>query len=122
MTYSSRLQAALDLVATTGIRESNYAPPMRRLLWRLGVNVPPPHFAGFLYNAAITGGWFAIAWGLVMWLAIWSKQGMSVHSAVGVAAVGGLLFGLAMAQYYRFGARKHRLPRWADIPPHVTEV
>jgi hypothetical protein len=36
--------------------------------------------------------------------------------------VGGLLLGLAMAQYYRFGARKHRLPRWADIAPHATKL
>lgn len=59
--------AALTLLAKTGMWRSNYEPPILRLMWRAGVDVPPPHFAQFWQNAVVTGGFYAIAWGLLMY-------------------------------------------------------
>jgi hypothetical protein len=36
------------------------------LPWRLGVRVPPPHFAPFWLIAMVHGTWFAVARGVVM--------------------------------------------------------
>jgi uncharacterized membrane-anchored protein len=96
---------------------SNYEPPLLRLLWRLGLNVPPPHFAGFVATALFSGGFFALLWGVIMWFLTWSRSGMSPTGAVTTAVFGGVLFGLMMASYYYWGRRKHRLPEWKDLLP-----
>ena len=62
--FEQKLDAALALLASTGIYRSNYAPPLYRFLWWLGVKVPPPHFRSFAANFAITGSYFAIISGV----------------------------------------------------------
>jgi hypothetical protein len=39
---------------------------------------------------------------------------MTIAATVATALLAGVLFGLAMAGYYRYFARKHRLPDWSD--------
>ena len=58
--------------------------------------------------------WVAIGWGLLMWVFMWWRQGMTVAATAGVALLAGLFFGLAMAGYYRYHAKKHRLPDWPN--------
>jgi len=113
--FEARRDAALKLLATTGIREFNYCPPLLHLLWRLGVQVPPPHFAGFGGVAAVSGVLFAAIWGSAMWLLMWSSGGMSLVAAFGTAALGGALFGVCMSSYYAFGRKLHQLPDWLSL-------
>lgn len=96
--------------------KSNYAPPLFRILWRIGVYVRPPHFASFGSNFLLTGAWFGVVWGAIMWLLVWPGTGKSPLVDAITALVAGLLFGLCMALYYRQGARKYKLPGWAQIP------
>ena len=117
MRFEQKLAAALALLASSGMRRSNYAPPSHRLFWRVGVKVPPPHFVSFAVNFLNCGLWFAVAWGLLMWFTFWSREVMSPQVAVGTAALAGVLFGLGMACYYRYGARKHGIPLWRDFRP-----
>lgn len=112
----SKRLAALEILASTGIWRSNYAPPIYRLLWRLGVEAPPPHFAGFWRNVLTGGGFFGLAYGILMWFLRWSSQGLRVGNAVLWAVSTGLAFGLAMATYYAYGRRRHGLPRWSELP------
>jgi hypothetical protein len=110
-----RREAALRLLETTGMWRSSYEPPALRLLWRLGVDAPPPHFAGFGASALAIGSFFGLAWGLAMWLFLWRSQAVPA-AAVVIAAVGaGLLFGISMATYYAFGRRKYKLPPWHGL-------
>ena len=111
-----QLNEALQLLAETGMMKSSYAPPFHRLLWRRGVPVRPPHFAGFWLNTLNTGLWFGPLWGLVMWLLLWSGQDHPPWLLVGASALAGLLFGLLMALFYQESARRNRLPRWDEIP------
>jgi hypothetical protein len=115
MSFEEKRQAALAMLAATGMWRSNYAPPLYRLLWRLGIKVPPPHFASFRSNFAFPGICFGVLWGLLMWLMFWSNQGVPIQRAIILSAVAGVFFGLAMAAFYRHGARKHALPKWQDI-------
>jgi len=96
---------------------NSYEPPLLRLLWRLGLNVPPPHFAGFIVTTLFYGGFFALFWGVIMWFFTWSESGMSPTGAAGAALFAGVLFGLIMASYYSWGRRKHRLPGWKNLLP-----
>lgn len=117
MPYPSQLEAALSVLAATGMQPNNYAPPAHRLLWRMGFHVPP-HFASFTSNLIFSGAWFGIAWGTIMWFAAWSDRGMSPAGAAVAAIVAGILFGLCMAIYYRRSARKHNLPAWPLVHVH----
>jgi hypothetical protein len=107
--------AALELLATTGIWRSTYEPSYVRLLWRLGIDARPPHFASFWRNALGAGLYFAVVWGLVMWLVVWQRLNMSAVEAVLASATAGLFFGLAMGGYYAYGRRKHGLPSWEEL-------
>lgn len=113
-------QAALKLLEKTGIMRSNYAPPYLRLLWRMGFDVPPPHFAKFWQNALFSGCFYAIAWGTLMYFFVWSKTAMSVTAMLNSAGIAGILFGLALASYYAHGKRKHGLPSWQEFKPDTA--
>jgi len=115
MKYPSKLDSALAMVAATGIWRSSYAPPLYRLFWRVGLFLPPPHFASFGFNFIFMTAWFGVVWGAIMWFSVWSQYSGSGVVAAVVAVVAGVLFGLAMAAYYRYGARKYKLPLWSQL-------
>jgi hypothetical protein len=115
MEFDTRLEVALARVSKTGIWRSNYAPPIYHCLWFAGLEVPPPHFASFKFNALFSGAWFGTSWAIVMWLMFWSNQGLPGIQAIEFAVIVGAIFGLAMAAYYLLSAWRHRLPPWGDI-------
>ena len=73
MSFEHRKTRALEVLSKTGMTRSHYAPPLIRLLWKAGVQVPPPHFLPFLRTALGTGLWFGMFWGLIMWIFFWSR-------------------------------------------------
>lgn len=114
MTDIEKRQAALELLARTLMKPSNFQPPAIRLLWRMGVNARPPHFSSFLFNTLFTGGFYAVVWGLLMWLVSWHDIRTPAEAAT-IAAITGLVFGMSMAGYYAYGRRKHKLPSWNEL-------
>lgn len=114
MTHPEKLKAMKSHMAALGIMASTAAPPAWKLLWRLGVEIPPPLFLGFWSLALFMGAFFGVLWGVVMWLILWSWQGIPFVFVAIAALVAGFLFGLSMATYFRYLARKHNLPSWAD--------
>ena len=74
--------------------------------------MPPPHFASFWSLALLMGGFFAIVWGLFMWLVLWRGEDVAIAIAVVASLIAGTLFGVIMAAYYRWRARQLALPRW----------
>jgi Family of unknown function (DUF6404) len=113
--FEAQREAALHILQGTGIRRSNYCPPLLRLLWRLGFKVPPPHFSSFVPTAFVSGTLFTFAWGLTMWLLLWRSTGTSPALAVGSSVAAGALFGVAMSAYYAHGRKKHGLPDWNSL-------
>lgn len=77
----------------------------------------PPLFWSFGALALLFGGFFGMFWGALMWWFVWSDQDMSLVAAVIGATVAGVLFGLCMATYFRYFARKYNLPLWAAYMP-----
>ena len=114
MTHSEKLEAMKRHMTALGILQSTAAPPAWKLLWRLGVEIPPPLFLGFWHAALFMGTFFGLLWGAVMWLILWSWQGMPLAFVAIGSLSAGILFGLLMATYFRYLARKHNLPAWAD--------
>ena len=115
MNINSKRDAALDLLAATGIWRSNYTPALSRVLWRLGFNVPPPHFSSFWGNFVLCGTFFGVAWGAAWWLFETRFQSAPLVATLLAACGAGFFFGLCMAAYYAYGARKHSIPRWHEF-------
>lgn len=116
MTPHPRREAALKLLAATGLSRLNYEPPLVRMLWRMGFDIPPPHFATFSQAAWLSGVSFAGLWGLLMWVMVGQPNGLAMPWGIGIAGFVGLLFGVAMASYYAWGRRRHKLPDWQSLP------
>lgn len=93
---------------------SNAIPPIWRFLWLCGIELPPPYFLSFGANAAFTGGWFAIAYGMISWAMLWSGA-MSIVVALALSVLAGVAFGVCMATFWKYQAWKLRLPPWDEF-------
>jgi uncharacterized protein DUF6404 len=116
MTHEEKVEFLLNELSQRGVSKYTVAPPLYRILWRLGLEAKPPHFASFWSLTFTVGAFFAIAWGIFMWLFFW--QGTDFPAVVGVSTsvIAGLLFGMTIAGYYRSRARRLALPRWESYP------
>jgi membrane associated rhomboid family serine protease len=115
MSLPPRVAAAVEILDAKGIKRRNSTPPLHRLFWRLGIEAAPPHFTGFWRLAAGFGTYFGVMWGLLMWVLFWRGEDLSVSGIMIRAALGGAIFGLAMALYSLRARRKYALPPWSEI-------
>lgn len=113
MTDPDKLNRMQEHLRALGVSPYTAAPPLWRLLWRLGIDLPPPLFMGIWPVALLMGSFFGVLWGILMWLFMWLRQGMPLWIMLSSAVLAGLLFGLFMAVYFRHLARKHRLHSWS---------
>ena len=121
MNFEEKRAAGLVLLEATGMPRTSYAPPLVRLLWHLGVKVPPPHFASFLGIFAFVAIAFGATWGFLMWFIFWADQDLPIERVLVQTGIAGLIFGLLMAVYYHYGARRHGLPKWEDISESIGD-
>lgn len=115
MTYEEKCNFAIKELETAKIWKSNYNPPIVKLVHKLGFKVPFPHYNSFLNNALSTGIYFGFAWGLFMYLFAWNTQNMTVATMLSIPLFAGTFFGLAMASYYQYSFKKHKLTPWHEI-------
>jgi len=123
MSFEEKRRAAEAMMAAAGFKRNAYAPWGYRLMWMLGLNVPPPHFAGYGVNAVLMSAWFVIAVAVIRimmeavtaWLG-WTDFAWRTVAVWWLTFVPfGLLFGPLLALYFAWSARKHRLPRWSEL-------
>ena len=110
--YVRKYELALLELEKSSIRKSSYLPPAHRLLRMLGSKPKPPHYNSYLINAITLTAFFAIGWGLLMWLFLWSSMNMPTSIVVVGAFCAGILFGAPMSVYYKYAAKKHSLSDW----------
>ena len=115
MSFSEKYINAMEELGRSPILEGNYSPPLHKGLRRMGVELKPPHYAGFLANSIIAGIPFGILWGVLMWLVVWQSAQLPAAIAIWAGGMAGLLFGVMMAIYYRWSANRHHLSRWDDL-------
>jgi len=113
--FERKKQKALEILSGTGMWRSNYAPPLYRLLWRMGMKLRPLPFNTFSVNVLLSGGYFALFWGIFMWFSTWQPRGYHPLTALIVAASAGLLFGLMMAAFYKWRLKAKQLPTWEEL-------
>lgn len=126
MDFQTRKDHALAILARHGLKPNHLTPPLFRILWKLGIQVRPPHFASFATLTALFGTLYGVLWGTCMWVAFWSGDDRSVLRAALTTAGTGLCYGLFMAFVYRRHRRKYKLPSWeslGDVPQeHASPI
>ena len=116
MTHREKVVYLLDDVETRGVGRYVAAPPVHRLAWRLGVEVPPPHFQGFIAVFLSFFGSDGLAIGIVSWVLAWTVSGHDVGVVIKQAMVLGAVSGFLRACAYRRQARRLDLHRWTQYP------
>ena len=113
--YPAVIQAALRFLDGKGLARVQSAPLLHRLLWRMGIALPPPILAGFVTNALVQGLLFGLFWTALMWLMLWqgSERPLALLLAAGLLA--GALFGVVMAALMRSLRRHRKLPDWRQF-------
>ena len=115
MEQREKLDAAIDELQNLGVGAFTAAPPLFRLLWRVGVSVPPPLFLPFGRLALGFGAFFAVGWLPLQWLIRGGQLLDRLVVEVTISIVVGAAFGIILAAYYRYRARSLRLPSWAEF-------
>ncbi|HBR6924824.1 TPA: hypothetical protein MEF31_005389 [Klebsiella pneumoniae] len=115
MDFEARKQKALAIMASRKMWKSNYAPLLIRLLWRLGINIPPLPFAPFWQVFVVMTGYFSPGYGLWMYWTVWRAQGMPLLFACEISLIAGVLFGLTMALFHLWRRKVNKLPDWKDL-------
>lgn len=101
-------------MAHFGVHPSAAVPPMYRLFWRMGIELPPPLFQSSREIVFFVGGPFGVLFGVGVYLMQSQAQRMPLVVAVVCAVIAGALFGLAVAWYYHRMAQQYVLPSWSE--------
>ena len=115
MDFEARKQKALAIMSSRKMWKSNYAPLLIRLLWRLGINIPPLPFAPLWQVFGVMTGSFSVGYGLWMYWMVWRAQGMPPLFACKISLIAGVLFGLTMALFHLWRRKMNKLPDWKDL-------
>jgi hypothetical protein len=118
--HDQKVARVLADLERQGVSRWSAAPPLFRLLWALGLAVPPPLFLGLRSLTLLFGVLFGSIWGVSMWTTQWRfwspPDEISLTIVIVSTALAGVLFGFTMATYYRWRANRLHLPSWENYP------
>ena len=114
MTHKEKLKKMYKELPQKGIRKFKFAPPIYRLLWKMNIKIPPPHFSSFIFLFLFNFLYFLIFMGIFggLWL-FWRQENLSINYLLPLFVIS-ILFGLSTGGHYKYSARKHNLPLWKD--------
>lgn len=115
MSFERKKERALAIMESKNMWRSNYAPPLLRGLWTLGLKIPPLPFLSFWQITLMMGLMFSLIWGLVMWFSRWQGMGLQPLWAILWSLTSGVLFGVMMAAFHGWRKKVNKLPDWQDL-------
>lgn len=115
MSFEDKKERAIAIMENKKMWSSNYAPPLLRVLWKIGVKVPPLPFASFWQITLLMGILFGPLWGLLMWFFLWRSMGVPPTVAISISIVAGGGFGFLMAVYHGWRKKANKLPDWNSL-------
>ncbi|MGY3886522.1 hypothetical protein D3C76_1577490 [compost metagenome] len=118
MSFEHRLYAAHQELASKGVKEINYNPPLCQLLRKFGWQLKPPHYERFMVNLIAMGLPVGIIWGLLMWFFGWEHE-VSLGYALRQTSFFAIGVGLLMAIAFQIRRRQLKLTPWEALP-HST--
>ena len=104
-----------------GYSEFTVAPPLFRMLWKHGIDIPPPLFMSFWSILVFGDALFAIGFGafaavFIIPMCLMGVENVPIMQSLVATVCAGLFFGVTMATYFRYQARKFLLPSWDKYP------
>ena len=128
MTHSDKVRILLDYAKEKKISRYTLAPPLFRVLWRMGINVPPPVFLGFFKNVLLLGTLFGLSMYLIFRFVLpsfWHYFNIQMFNQMTpvvmaysfrAALLGGMFFGVFMGMIYKIYQVRLKLPKWSEYP------
>ncbi len=114
MDFEARKQKALAIMASRKMWKSNYAPPLIRLMWRLGINIPRCRLlrsGRFLRDDKL---FLRRIWAVDVLDGV-ADLGDAPLFACKINFISGVLFGLTMALFHLWRRKVNKLPDWKDL-------
>lgn len=115
MTFEQKKEQAIAIMENKNMWKSNYAPPLIRALWKLGLKVIPLPFMPFWQATLITGIFFGPLYGLFMWFSVWKHGEITLTIAISMSLIAGFLFGVGMACFNWWLKIRNNLPAWDKL-------
>lgn len=113
--FERRKQKAIALMDSRKMWRSNYAPPLLRGVWKLGLKIPPLPFVPFWQVLVWMTILYGVPWGLMMYFGRWREEGMPPLVACGHSLCAGLFFGFFMALFHLWRKKVNGLPDWNSL-------
>lgn len=119
MGANSKIHSAIEIATSRGIGRLDAVPPLHRLIWALGIQARPPHFASFGVNTLLFGGFWGVCMeGVILSIALVGHPDMPARALVAPMAMVALIaivFGCLLARVFRSRARAAALPDWEAL-------
>lgn len=115
LVFERKKKRALEIMAERGMWKSSYSPPLHHLLWKLGINCPPPTFTFFWTNVFLFAAMYAPGWGVMMWFTAWKGQQTSLSEVLSRTLLAGVLFSFTMALFHFWRKKANKLPEWKQL-------
>lgn len=116
MRFKDKLELARRMMKAAGVRDSDAAPALFRLLWRIGVRVPPPIMGSGWVNTLVFAVFvftiFFVGYSLGNY--VLSREESFLSSALESAGMGFLLGVFLSVRYFRLRV-KYKLDTWGDL-------
>jgi hypothetical protein len=116
VTAREKIDTAVDDLLGRGVAWQTAAPPHYRLLWWMGLHIPPPAFQSFLGVFAVNCVVFTLGFAAMAGIA--ERHHAPLELMLTFGPIAGVTIGLIVAVVYRFIAWRFGVPRWADYNPH----
>jgi hypothetical protein len=114
MMNDSRHERAMERLKAAGFPSRDLLPLFHRMMWHIGIPVPPPLFAPFHINVLV----FWLAYGAVatLGMAFGPAQRLVVKNSVLLCgAAFGLALALLMAAFFLRTRLVNKLPTWREL-------
>jgi len=113
--FKRKTEKAFVLMCEKKLKKTTRIPFTYRLLWSMGIKIPPAIFASFGSNLCFLGAYFAVSYGCIMWFVSWQPRGMSPLTGLITSLIAGLFYGVCMAFVFRKCRKAARLPDWEQL-------
>jgi Family of unknown function (DUF6404) len=119
MSFLRKRDAALAILAESGISKSSYRPPLLRIIWWMGIEIPPFPFAKLGTVIFYQAGSFCLIFGLFTYFLMPVLIPSMRHDTIALillrSLIAGSFYTLLILFYYMYIRRKYKLPKWSDL-------
>ena len=116
MTFQEKIDLAIDEMQLANVKPYRTNMLRYRILAALGIQAPPPYYRVFPLNVLSHFVKFALIYGGFMWLLAWKDiPEMTASMMITNTSLVSLFYGMMMASYIRFEAKRKKLTPWHKL-------